>query len=239
LTVLSTCQTKINKVGEIVLKRPVIDEIDLTITNAMNLNASTNLRKIGEAKELAIMFTDIVSYTPFAEALPPYDIIHVLNRYFYLMGKVISKHQGNIIDYYGDGILAVFGLYAEKPKDGALLAVSAGMDMQKELGKLNPYLEKMYGKSFKVRIGINYGSVVTGSVGIDSMQKFAVIGDAVNMASRIETANKEFGTNFLIAESVKNLLPPEVSLGEKFQVKLKGKKGNYTLYEVLTPHFNN
>ena len=92
----------------------------------------------------------------------------------------------------------------------------------------------MYGKSFKIRIGVNYGNVVTGSVGIDSMQKFAVIGDAVNMASRIETANKTLGTEFLIADSVKELLTEEVSIGRSFKAALKGKKGSHTLHEVLT-----
>lgn len=229
------CQTKIKTNAHLVLKRPIIDEIDMELSNVMSSKSPLGLKKMGEAKELAIMFADIEGYTPFAEALPSYDIMHVLNRYFYLMGKVINKFRGNIIDYYGDGLLAIFGLYEQKPENAATLALNAGIEMNKELIKLNPYLQRMYNKTFKVRIGINYGSVITGSVGIEGMQKFSVIGDNVNMANRIETANKLFGTHFLISESMKGLLPSEIVLGEKFEAALKGKKGSHTLYEVVIP----
>ncbi|UZR95516.1 adenylate/guanylate cyclase domain-containing protein [Chondrinema litorale] len=231
------CQTRIKGDGKLILKRPVIDDIDLELTNIMGKN-SLELQKMGEPKKLAIMFVDIEGYTPFAEALPSYDIMHVLNKYFYLMGKVINKKRGNIIDYYGDGLLAIFGLYESTPEEAALLAVEAGIEMNKELLKLNPYLEKMYCKSFKIRIGINYGNVITGTIGIEGMQKFSVIGDPVNMASRIETTNKLFGTHFLISESVKALLPEKVKLGKTCETVLKGKKGNHRLYEVLIPETN-
>ncbi len=220
------CQTKI--VGDIKLNRPVLDSIDEELASQSMSNGE--ISRIGEERTVALLFADIASYTPFAEALPAYDVIHVLNRYFYLMGNIIVDHHGHIIDYYGDGIFAVFGI--DERENPALDAVKAGDEMFMALKRLNPYLEKMYNRGFDIRIGIHYGEVIAGSIGINENKKFAVIGDAVNFASRIESANKEHGTNFLISQCTYEEVEEQVIAGKSVEANLKGKSGSYKLFEI-------
>lgn len=222
------CQTKIS--GDVVVNRPVLDEIDEALTNKLMSGGNVSGR-IGEQKKLAVMFADIESYTPFAERLPAYDVIHVLDRYFYLVGNVIKENSGRIIDYYGDGVLAVFGIKEEE--NPTFKAVKAGFEMFKALEKLNPYLNRMYQRGFNIRIGMHYGQVIIGTIGIEDSRKFTVIGDAVNFASRIESTNKEFGTRFLISQETYNHVKNHVEIGRTIEASVKGKKGTHNLYEVL------
>jgi adenylate cyclase len=189
------CQTTVH--GDVQMRRPVVDALDLELTRQA---VEAPGQRLGEEKQLAILFTDIENYTPFAELLPPFDIIHVLNRYFRLMSDVISQHHGYLVDYVGDGMLVIFGL--EQPERAVPDALAAVQGMFQALDRLNPYLEQMYGRTFRVRAGLHYGPVLVGHIGQGASRKLAAIGDNVNMASRIESTNKDLGTQFLVSEAV-------------------------------------
>lgn len=173
---------------------------------------------------------DISQYTPFAEALPSYDVIHVLNRYFYLVGQVIRCNDGVISDYIGDGLMALFGI--EDTGDAALNAVTAGLEMFAAVEELNPYLEGMYGRHFQIRIGVHFGEAVVGTIGVADMTKVVAIGNAVNLASRSETANKEVGTRFLISGETYAMVKERIHVKQCIRLPLRGKRGEYSLYEV-------
>ena len=98
--------------------------------------------------------------------------------------------------------------------------------------KFNPYLERMYGRYFQIRIGVHFGEVVVGTIGIADMAKVVAIGDAVNLASRIETANKQIGTNFLISEDTYAQVKEQIHVKQCVRLALRGKRGEYSLYEV-------
>jgi class 3 adenylate cyclase len=97
---------------------------------------------------------------------------------------------------------------------------------------LNGYLLKVYGRTFRIRVGLNYGEVIWSKIGIQDMEKLAAIGDAVNLASRIENANKQLGTHFLISEDAYREVEKEVVIKGVFEVEIKGKNGKYRLYEI-------
>ncbi|MBO2008879.1 adenylate/guanylate cyclase domain-containing protein [Hymenobacter negativus] len=220
------CQTTVH--GDVALRRPVVDALDLELTRQA---VEAPGQRLGEEKQLAILFTDIENYTPFAEALPPYDIIHVLNRYFRLMSDVVSQRHGYIVDYVGDGLLVLFGL--ERPEQAVADALAAVQGMFQAMARLNPYLEQMYGRGFRVRAGLHYGPVVVGHIGQGDSRKLAAIGDSVNMASRIESTNKDLGTQFLVSEAVVKAAGPSLLTHRNCERTLKGKTGQYQLYEVL------
>ena len=222
------CQTTVN--GEVKLRRVVLDEVDVALTSQLQPGVST--APIGEEKKIAILFADISGYTPFAEALPPYDVMHVLNRYFHIMGQVITRNGGCISDYVGDGLVALFGV--DDNTTAPFRAVKTGVEMLEAVKTLNPYLQAMYKRSFQIRIGVHYGEVVVGTVGIADTKKVAAIGDAVNLASRIEASNRKLGTSFLISEETAEKVSGQVLLNQcSIQVALPGKSGKYSLYEVL------
>jgi adenylate cyclase len=185
---------------------------------------------IGEEKDILILFSDIQGFTPFAENLLPYDVIYCLNLHFRQMGEIVASHGGRIDNYMGDGFMALFE--AEAPEAGALQAVRAGLAMLKIVEELGPYLEELYHHSFKIRLGLHYGKVVAGNLGHPGHKKKTVVGDAVNLASRIETANKKAGTSFLFSEDTYALVKDQVQVGKRAHVTLPGKTGKYRLYEV-------
>ena len=122
--------------------------------------------------------------------------------------------------------MALFGIHGDG--DQAARAVRAGLGMFEALGELNPYLQTMYGREFDIRIGIHVGDAVVGTIGIAPMEKLAAIGDAVNFASRIEVANKEVGTRFLVSSDTADELDESFQVGRSFEVPVKGKSGTHT-----------
>ena len=212
------CQTHVS--GPVKIRRLILDEEDLELSSLLVLE--DHAATVGVEKGIFILFADIQGFTAFAEALMPYDVVHVLNRYFNLMGKVIRHYQGYINAYMGDGLMALFE--TADPAAGADQAIRAGLDMLAEVEKLRPYLQDLYNRSFDIRIGLHYGQVVTGALGASGDRKETVIGDAVNVASRIESANKDAGTRFLISEVIYRLVPDKIQSREVSGSQPAGKK---------------
>ena len=221
------CQTKIR--GDITIRRPVVDKLDVEIISMQIKDDSGT--KLGKEKDLAVLFTDIENYTQFAEAFPPYDVVHVLNRYYQKMNEIIVRHRGIISDVAGDGILALFGII-EDSKNPVLDAINAVRKMNTALIEFNKYLTQMYDRFFGIRAGINFGKVIVGNFDTGMMRKISAIGDTVNLASRIETANKDFGTQLLISQSAYEQIQGMVETRRLDRIKLRGKSGRHVLYDV-------
>jgi adenylate cyclase len=224
------CQTVIT--GDVTLRRLILDDVDIKITS--QIREGELITDVGEDKELAVLFADIRDFTPFAEALPPYDVIHVLNRFFSQMGRAITQHGGHIDNYMGDGLMALFGLPGEKAGEtAALRAVRAGLGMLDEMESFKRYLQSIYGRSLEIGVGIHYGDVVVGSIGSEQLMRVTAIGDTVNVASRVESANKQAGTKLLISPSTFERLADVVTIGKTISVNLKGTIGETVLREVI------
>ncbi|MEG3879164.1 adenylate/guanylate cyclase domain-containing protein [Microcoleus sp. herbarium7] len=223
------CQTQVAG-GNVILRRLAIDSEDLESFNEQIAGKSIS-PPIGHEKKIAILFADIRGFTPFAESLLPYDVIYILNRYFQKMGFVINRNGGMINNYMGDGFMALFGL--ENPEKAAEQAVRAGVEMLEELEKLNPYFETLYRHRLRIGIGIHCGWVVVGNLGASKNQTVTAIGDAVNLASRIEAANKQVGTSLLISEETYQEVKQLAIVDRCVSVEIPGKSGEYPLYEVV------
>lgn len=189
------------------------------------------LTALGEEKDIFILFADIQGFTSFAENLLPYDVLYSLNLFLAQMGGIVKQYGGRIDNYMGDGFMALFE--ATDAREGARRAVGAGLDMLAAVDRMAPYLQELYGRSFKIRIGLHFGRVVAGKLGHPGYKRGTVVGDAVNLASRIETANKTAGTQFLISQETHALLAEELLVGKQVVVPIPGKSGEYSLYEVL------
>ncbi len=220
------CQATLSK--SITLRRLVLDDEDIELTSQIKKGAVAG--PVGDEKQVALLFADIRGFTPFAERLSPYDVIHALNRYFHQMDLVIRQHGGYINNYMGDGLMAIF----ESPNsvEAALRAVKAGLEMIEAAEKLKPYFEALYNKSFRIGVGVHFGEAVIGACGSAQDRRITAIGDTVNLASRIESANKEFGTSLLISEDAYAQVKEQVSVNRSVRVSLAGKSGEYNLYEV-------
>ena len=175
----------------------------------------------GEEVEVTVMFLDVRGFTRFASDLPARDVVGQLNALFELVVPIVRDHEGHVDKFVGDGLLAVFGAprrtdrHADLALDAALAIAAAVKD---ELDDL------------EVGIGLNSGSVVAGNVGGAGRLEFTVIGDAVNVAARIEAATRETGDTILLSERTRDLMhePPEVE--ERTGITLRGKSEPVTLY---------
>ena len=210
---------------DVCVQRLVLDSVDESI--ASQLGAETG--SVGCDAELAVLFADVVGYTALADALPAYDTIHVLNRFFESAERTIEAAGGRVNNYMGDAVMALFG----PDKDPALASVRAGVGLLEVAESLDEYVESFYGRAFGIRVGVHYGSVVVGALGGASTRRETAIGDAVNVASRVEGANKETGTRMLASDEIRSRVGDGVRFGESHDLRLRGKDGCVTVHAVL------
>jgi class 3 adenylate cyclase/nitrite reductase/ring-hydroxylating ferredoxin subunit len=224
------CQTKVS--GDLKLRRLVLDETDLEITSQL---AKPNLGRCGEIKTVAVLFCDIRDFTNLSQHLSPYDLMFTLNRYFFQMADAIERSGGQIQKFIGDAVMAIFGM--DDAPDAPLRAVKAATDMLGVADRMKPYMQTMYEKDFEIGIGLHYGEAVIGTLGAGGEERLTAIGETVNVASRIESANKEAGTRYLISEPLFRQVERQVEVADFIRVRLRGTDERMTLYEVvrLTP----
>ncbi|MDA3941899.1 MAG: DUF2769 domain-containing protein [Spirochaetia bacterium] len=220
------CQTTVN--SDISLRRLVLDAEDISV--AINEGRS-KLNDSGREIEATILFSDIRSFTSFSEKSLPYDIIHILNRYFNALGEDIDSYSGYIDKYMGDGIMAIFGLDQDSNENSAFQALSAALKMMNSLKDFNKYLDSRFDHEFKIGIGIHTGKVIVGNLGYRKKKEFTAIGDTVNTASRIESLNKKSGTSILVSETTYSQVKDQFDWKHKFSSKVKGKELPVIVYE--------
>ena len=219
------CQTNIS--GNVKVKRLLLDKRDLKSNNQILSNKFTS---VGNIKNLTVMFCDIRGFTKFSETLSAYDVIFILNRYFSIMREIIIKNGGEVNNYIGDAILAIFGM--EENRQQVLRAVNAAIHMIEAMDEFKKYLYMSYKQDFDIRIGIHYGEVIVGSVGEDKDKKITFIGDTVNIASRIEQINKDSDTRLLVSEVAYEHIKTSVEINNYLRLKLRGSSKLLSLYEV-------
>ena len=213
---------KQNKKGNVTARRLVLDADDIK---------DMSFDRQGETKKIAILFSDIRGFTPFSEKLTPYDVIFILNRYFKRMVKVIENNGGRVDNYIGDGLIAIFGIKNEK--NAPEYAVKAGLEMCEEIDDMKPYLKTMYGKDFDIGIGIHWGEAVVGDIGSGNQKDLhAAIGDSMNFASRVESANKQFKSRVLISDELYQEIKETLIIKDYMRTMVPGIDGRVTLHEV-------
>ena len=224
------CQTKVS--GDLKLRRLVLDETDLEITSQL---AKPHLGRSGETKTIAVLFCDIRDFTSLSQHLSAYDLMFVLNRYFFHMADAVERNRGHIEKFIGDAIMAIFGM--DDTPDMPLRAIKAATDMLGAADRMKPYMKGIYDKDFEIGIGLHYGEAVIGTIRGGREEKLAAIGETVNVASRIESANKEAGTRLLISEALYQQVENQVEVSDFVRVRLRGTNERVSLHEVirLTP----
>ncbi len=240
------CQTTVS--ADVTIRRLVLDDDDLELADIRPHFARrrapapvqwafggltkrrSRAHSIGDEMQVAILFSDIRGFTSFSEALLPYDVIHELQRHLRMVQQAVERHGGVVTSYMGDGVMALFGL--RNRHSPSLRAVQAGQEMLAQTDIRRHGLEQLYGRSFDVNVGLHYGAAIVGTLG-GAPSSVTAIGDTVNMASRIEQANKEHGTRFLMSEATRAEVGDDVEVGRSFRSSLPGKAGEHTLIEVL------
>lgn len=186
----------------------------------------------GEKKELTIFFSDIRSFTSISETMDPQKLTKFLNRYFTPMSDIVLEHRGMIDKYIGDAVMAFYNAPLDV-EEHAREACRSALKMIDVLDELNGSFSEEGLPKIEIGIGINTAEVVVGNMGSNQRFNYTVIGDGVNLASRVEGLNKNYGTNILITEFTKKHIGEEFLTREVEFVKVKGKEEEVLLYELL------
>jgi class 3 adenylate cyclase/HAMP domain-containing protein len=186
---------------------------------------------VGENRVLSILFSDIRSFTTISERMTPDVLVGALNRYFSVMVDIIMARGGIVDKYIGDAIMAFFGAPVKHPDD-ALQSVMTGIEMGEALEGFNRGQEAAGKPPFRIGVGINYGEVTVGNIGTEKKMDYTVIGDMVNLASRLEGLTKMYHQGLIISESLQAMVAGALPCRLLDSVAVKGKTRGVKIYTV-------
>jgi adenylate cyclase len=185
----------------------------------------------GQAQEVTILFADLRDFTPWVEATSPREVVRDLNAYFTEMDQAIRAHRGLVLQFIGDEIEAAFGAPVADPAH-AEMAVAAALEMRRRLAAWNAERVRAGKAELRHGIGIHTGSVLAGNIGSAERHSYALVGDPVNLASRIQSLNKEFGSDILVSGETRRRLNSRFELVQLPAVRVKGKSVEVEVYRL-------
>lgn len=188
----------------------------------------------GEEREVSVLFSDVADFTSISEGLRPAELVSLMNAYLSAMTDIIEDKGGFVDKYIGDAIVAVFGAPLNDPHH-ARHAVEAALACQRKLAELNQTEAAFRGLQLKARAGINTGTVLLGNIGSRRRFNYTVMGDTVNVASRLEGLNKRYGTSNLATDLVRSATPDSALWREIDLVRVKGRDAPLGLFEPAEP----
>ncbi len=191
-----------------------------------------NYSMAGRKAELTVLFSDIRGFTTISEGLEPNELATLMNEYLGAMTLVVRKHRGTLDKYIGDAIMAFWGAPVDDPEH-AKNSILTGLEMNIALQELNKDLMSRGWPELKIGVGVNTGPMTVGDMGSKVRQSYTVMGDAVNLGSRLEGITKQYGVGFIAGESTRELVKKEFVFRELDRVRVKGKVEPVGIYEPL------
>jgi adenylate cyclase len=183
---------------------------------------------------MTVLFSDIRGFTSITENGNPEELVSQLNEYFTRMVDVVFHNKGTVDKFVGDMVMALFGAPVDDV-DHAEHAVGAAVEMVRELGALN---EKWSGEGrarLDIGVGVNSGEMIAGNIGSSSIMSYTVIGDNVNLGSRLESLNKDYGSRIIISDATRARLTGPYDIRPLGEVVVKGKTRPVSIFEVVVP----
>jgi len=187
----------------------------------------------GEKKVMTALFSDIRGFTTISEGMDPEDLVKFLNEYFSIMTRIIMKYQGTLDKFIGDAIMAFYGAPLAQP-DHAVRGCKTAIEMIQALREIQPDWQARSLPRIDIGIGLNSGEMTVGNMGSDERFDYTIMGDNVNLASRLEGINKQYGTNIVISQYTYELIRNNAFfVRELDSVRVKGKREPVTIYELV------
>jgi adenylate cyclase len=187
----------------------------------------------GEQREISILFSDIRGFTTVSESLTPPELVTLLNEYLTPMTRIVLEERGTLDKFIGDAVMAIFNAPLDVPEH-ATHACTTAVRMLEDLQRLNAGFVERGMHTLDIGVGINTGPAVVGNMGADIRFDYTAIGDAVNLASRLEGLNKYYGTHILVSEDTRKQVPSgRFTFREVDRVKVKGKHLPVVMYELM------
>jgi adenylate cyclase len=188
----------------------------------------------GKRRDMTVLFSDIRGFTTVTEKGEPDALVAQLNEYFSKMVEVVFRHHGTVDKFVGDMVMALFGAPVDD-LDHAEHALAAAVDMVRELGELNRKWIAEGKVQFDIGIGVNSGDMIAGNIGSSSIMSYTVIGDNVNLGSRLESLNKDYRSRIIISDATRTRVTGSYTLRSLGDVTVKGKTRPVAIFEVVVP----
>jgi adenylate cyclase len=188
----------------------------------------------GKRREMTVLFSDIRGFTTVTEKGNPEELVAQLNEYFSRMVEVVFRHKGTVDKFVGDMVMALFGAPLDDAEH-AEHAVQAAIDMVRELGELNRGWAARGMAQLDIGVGVNSGDMIAGNIGSSAIMSYTVIGDNVNLGSRLESLNKDYKTRIIISDATRARLTNLYDLRPLGDVTVKGKSKAVAIYELRVP----
>jgi adenylate cyclase len=188
----------------------------------------------GKRREMTVLFSDIRGFTSVTERGDPEELVAQLNEYFTRMVAIVFKHQGSVDKFVGDMVMALFSAPLDDP-DHAQHAVEAAVEMVHELGALNRAWVARGMAQLDIGVGVNSGDMIAGNIGSSAIMSYTVIGDNVNLGSRLESLNKDYKTRIIISDATRSRLKGDFDIRPLGDVVVKGKSKAVQIFEVKVP----
>jgi adenylate cyclase len=188
---------------------------------------------VGERKEATILFSDIRGYTTLTENLGAAEVVSLLNQYFETMVEAVFNHEGTLDKFIGDALMAVFGAPLPLTENHAWRAVQSALEMRQRLAEFNRRRIIQAQPLINIGIGISSGEVVSGNIGSRKRMDYTVIGDSVNLSSRLEGVTKEYGCDIVLSEFTYQLCSDRIWVRELDRIRVKGKHQAVNIYELI------
>ena len=188
----------------------------------------------GKRREMSVLFSDIRGFTTVTEQGDAEALVAQLNEYFSRMVEIVFRHKGTVDKFVGDMVMALYGAPVDDPHH-AEHAVATAMEMVRELGQLNRTWAARGMAPLDIGVGINSGDMIAGNIGSSAIMSYTVIGDNVNLGSRLESLNKEYGSRIIISDATRARLTGSYDLRPLGDVVVKGKTRAVAIFEVVVP----
>jgi adenylate cyclase len=188
---------------------------------------------VGERKEVTILFSDIRGYTTLTENIGAAEVVLLLNQYFETMVEAVFNYEGTLDKFIGDALMAVFGAPLPLTENHAWRAVQSALDMRRRLEEFNHRRIIQAQPQIRIGIGISSGDVVSGNIGSRKRMDYTVIGDSVNLSSRLEAVTKEYGCDILLSEFTYQLCSDRIWVRQLDKIRVKGKHQAVNIYELI------
>ena len=192
----------------------------------------------GEIKEVTVLFADLRDFTRLVETIPPREVVTIINTYFQSMSEAIMSHNGLVLQFIGDEIEAVFGAPVALANHQQH-AINAALEMRRRLSQVNLELAKQGYPPLRHGIGLHTGKVVAANIGSSQRLSYAMVGETVNAASRIQSLNKDFDTDILISNTVRDGLDGNIEMSQLEPVTVKGIRDPLHLFSIDKKYYLN
>jgi adenylate cyclase len=216
--------------------RPTADLAVLPLLSADATAADCGIRGglEGSERPITIVFVDLRASTTLAEAKLPYDVLFILNQFFYEMTQALAVTNGHYSQFTGDGLMALYGLHAADPKTGPAEAMLGARQMLERLDRLNHRLRGDLREPLRIGIGIHYSDAIVGAMGPPRAQMITAIGDPVNTCARLESLTKEYDCAVIVSRAAAEASGLKLAGQELHEATVKGRREPVQFYALKT-----